>query len=215
MKFSHIDLATINWDLNAAWRWPVCVRVFVIAISSLFIGLICFYYDTQPQLNQLQALRQNEIQLKSLFETKQSQTGDISNLQAQLNLTQSQWLSVINTMSKEENASTLLNAISQMGIHYNLEFKSLQLMPKVTAPTMIVDEFPIHIEVMGKYSELFAFLRELEQMPTLVTLHDLTISSPGTLQTHKFNDRLLMSLLIKTYRQSENLSENARKNVAQ
>jgi type IV pilus assembly protein PilO len=211
MKRPHIDLVNINWDLNSAWRWPAPIRAVVIIFSALLLAIICFNYDTQHELNELQILKQDEMQLKTVFEIKQKQTGDLIDQQAQSNVIESQWLDMADKMPKEESASTLLHTISQMGIHYNLEFRSLQLLPKV--PQNVFDELPIHMEVIGKYNDLYAFMRELEQIAPLVTLHDLTISSQDNLQTNKLNNRLVLNLLIKTYRES--LSENTKKNVAQ
>lgn len=209
MKLTPINLANINWDLNAAWSWPTPIRVAVIIACSLFTALICFNYDTQSQLIELQSLKQNEIQLKTVFEAKQKQTGDLHSQQAKSNEMESQWLNMAEKMPKEESASTLLHTISQIGIHYNLEFKSLQLMPKV--PQNSFDELPIHIEVIGKYKDLYSFIGELEQLTTLVTLHDFTVSPLNNTTTSKSSNRLLMSLLIKAYRPSE----NPKKNVAQ
>jgi type IV pilus assembly protein PilO len=209
MKLTPINLANINWDLNAAWSWPTPIRVAVIIACSLFTALICFNYDTQSQLIELQSLKQNEIQLKTVFEAKQKQTGDLHSQQVKSNEMESQWLNMAEKMPKEESASTLLHTISQIGIHYNLEFKSLQLMPKV--PQNSFDELPIHIEVIGKYKDLYSFIGELEQLTTLVTLHDFTVSPLNNTPTSKSSNRLLMSLLIKAYRPSE----NPKKNVAQ
>ena len=211
MKRPHIDLVNINWDLNSAWRWPAPIRAVVIIFSALLLAIICFNYDTQHELNELQILKQDEMQLKTVFEIKQKQTGDLIDQQAQSNVIESQWLDMADKMPKEESASTLLHTISQMGIHYNLEFRSLQLLPKV--PQNVFDELPVHMEVIGKYNDLYAFMRELEQIAPLVTLHDLTISSQDNLQTNKLNNRLVLNLLIKAYRES--LSENTKKNVAQ
>jgi type IV pilus assembly protein PilO len=201
----------INWDLNSAWRWPAPIKAVVIIFGALLLAIICFNYDTQHELNELQILKQDEMQLKTVFEIKQKQTGDLIDQQAQSNVIESQWLDMADKMPKEESASTLLHTISQMGIHYNLEFRSLQLLPKV--PQNVFDELPIHMEVIGKYNDLYAFMRELEQIVPLVTLHDLTISSQDNLQTNKLNNRLVLNLLIKAYRES--LSENTKKNVAQ
>ena len=211
MKRPHIDLVNINWDLNSAWRWPAPIRAVVIIFSALLLAIICFNYDTQNELNELQILKKNEMQLKTVFEIKQKQTGDLLDQQAQFNVIESQWLDMAVKMPKEESASTLLHTISQMGIHYNLEFKSLKLLPKVTQN--IFEELPIHMEVIGKYNDLYAFMSELEQLVPLVTLHDLTISLQDNLQTNKLNNRLVLSLLIKAYRESP--SENIKKNVAQ
>ena len=209
MKHTLINLANINWDLNAAWSWPKSIRIAVIIVSALFTALICFNYDTQSQLSELQELKQNEIQLKTVFEAKQKQTGNLSSQQAQFNEIESQWLNMAVKMPKEESASTLLQTISQIGIHDNLEFKSLQLMPKVFQNSF--EELPIHLEVIGKYNDLCLFIEKLEQLTTLVTLHDFTISSLDNTPTSKSSNRLLMSLSIKAYRSSE----KTKKNVAQ
>ena len=211
MKLFHVDLANINWNLNAAWSWPAPIRASVIMLSTFLLAVVCFNYDTQNELSELQRLKQNEKQLKTVFEIKQKQTGDLLDQQAQFNVIESKWIDMAVKMSQDENASILLHTISQMGIHDNLEFKSLQLLPKVSQN--LFEEFPIHMEVIGKYNDLYAFMRELEQLAIFVTLHDLIISSQDQLQTNKLNNRLSMSLLIKAYRESS--SEHTKKNVAQ
>jgi type IV pilus assembly protein PilO len=82
-------------------------------------------------------------------------------------------------------------------------------MPKVFQNSF--EELPIHLEVIGKYNDLCLFIEKLEQLTTLVTLHDFTISSLDNTPTSKSSNRLLMSLSIKAYRSSE----KTKKNVAQ
>jgi type IV pilus assembly protein PilO len=209
MKHLPINLADINWDLNEAWRWPMPIQLTVIIVSSFLFALICFNYDTQNELSELDTLKKSEIQLKTTFEAKQKLTGNVLNQQAQLNIIESQWQEMAVNMPIDENASPLLQRISQMGIYDHLELKSLQLMPNV--PQDIFVELPIHIEVTGKYNELYTFISELEQLIPLVTLHDFTISSQDSLQGRQSNNRLLMSLFINAYLPSEKI----KKNVAQ
>ena len=61
MKRPHIDLVNINWDLNSAWRWPAPIRVAVIIFSTLLLAIICFNYDTQNELNELQILKKKAL----------------------------------------------------------------------------------------------------------------------------------------------------------
>ena len=206
MKHFLINLADINWDLNAAGRWPMPIQLTFIIVSSLLLALICFNYDTQNELNELDVLKQSEVQLKTTFEAKQKQTGNALNQQAQLNIIESQWLEMAVNMPIDESASSLLQHISQMGMDNHLEFKSLQLMPKV--PQAIFIELPIRIEVTGKYNELSTFIGELEQLTPLVTLHDLTISSQDSPQGRPSTNRLLMSLFINAYLPSEKIQKN-------
>ena len=202
MKIRQIDLSDINWDLNAAWSWPAQVKVSVIVLISLLLSLVLFYYDTLNEFNQWQQLQREEQPLKTLFETNQAQAVDLSSYQTQLQRAQKQWQTINTVMTTEDDASSLLHAISQLGIAHNIEFKSLQLLPKTADNALIVR--PIHLEMIGNYSELRHFMATLETFPTLITLHDFTLSTLDNTQHDASNQLLIMSLMIKAYKFNDN-----------
>ncbi|WP_367155460.1 type 4a pilus biogenesis protein PilO [Methylomonas sp. HYX-M1] len=79
-----MNLSEINWDINAAGTWPTPVKIAAGVIVSVLVVAADIYYITNPQLDELNALEQEEANLKVSFETKQKKAINLPDYLAQL-----------------------------------------------------------------------------------------------------------------------------------
>jgi type IV pilus assembly protein PilO len=199
MNLNEIDLADIDWDLNAAWSWAAPVRALVILIGCLLLFGAGVYYDTLDQLKTLETAEKKEAELKTTFELKLNQAANLPAYQEQLKQIKQKLHEIIKQMPMEEEIAGLLIDISQTGIASGLEFKLFKPAPPVVKD--FYSELPINIEVLGKYEELSYFLSGLASLPRIVTVHDLTIVPADKTKIGK-QSIMLMSVMVKTYREN-------------
>lgn len=199
MNLNEIDLADIDWDLNAAWSWAAPVRALVILTGCLLLFGAGVYYDTLDQLKTLEIAEKKEGELKTVFELKLNQAANLPAYQEQLKQIKQKLHDIIKQMPMEEEIAGLLIDISQTGIASGLEFKLFKPAPPVVKD--FYSELPINIEVLGKYDELSFFLSGLASLPRIVTVHDLTIVPADKTKIGK-QSVMLMSVMVKTYREN-------------
>ncbi len=203
-----MNLSDINWDFNEAGEWPLPIRVAVITIIFLALIGVGFYFDTQPQLDQLQAEETQEAELKRQFEIKQKKAVNLDAYKQQLALIELSLAEMIKQMPTKAEVASLLVDISQTGMASGLEFRLFKPAPPVQRDFYY--ELPIAIEVVGDYEELGLFVSGLAALPRIVTVHDVAISPRGTKDKPLTTNALSMMATIKTYneaRESEDKTE--------
>jgi type IV pilus assembly protein PilO len=199
MNLKNIDLADIDWDLNAAWSWAAPVRAVFILLSCFMLFGAGVYYDTFDQLAALDVAEKKETELKTIFELKLNQAANLPAYQEQLKQIKQKLNDIIKQMPMEEEIAGLLIDISQTGIASGLEFKLFKPAPAVVKD--FYSELPINIEVTGRYDELSFFLSGIASLPRIVTVHDLTIVPVDKTKISK-QSIMLMAVTVKTYREN-------------
>ncbi|MGY6275824.1 type 4a pilus biogenesis protein PilO [Methylomonas sp. MgM2] len=193
-----MNLSEINWDLNAAGSWPTPIKFAAGVIVSLLVVIADVYYITIPQLDELEALENEEINLKTSFETKQKKAVNLQDYRDQLTQIEASLGEMLKQMPTKAEVANLLVDISQTGLASGLEFKLFQ--PGAPIPKEFYSELPINIQVIGKYEELGLFVSGLASLPRIVTVHDVNIVPIGG------NDKtgtMNMSAVIKTYNEAD------------
>ncbi|KAF3977810.1 MAG: type 4a pilus biogenesis protein PilO [Methylococcales symbiont of Iophon sp. n. MRB-2018] len=185
-----MNLAEINWDVNAAGTWPLTVKIATIVLASLLVVGTLYYYIIIDQLKQLDQLQIKEQTLKTAFESKQQKAVNLADYRDQLKQLELSFAEMIKQMPSKAEVATLLIDISQTGLASGLEFRLFK--PTVSIREDFYSELPISIDVVGRYEELGLFISGLASFPRIVTVHDIAISP--------INSPLLkMSATIKTY----------------
>jgi len=193
-----MNLSEINWDLNAAGTWPTPIKIAAGAIVSLLVVIADIYYVSKPQLDELAALEQEEVTLKTSFEAKQKKAVNLQDYRDQLAQIESSLGEMLKQMPTKAEVANLLVDISQTGLASGLEFKLFQ--PGAPVPKEFYSELPINIQVVGKYEELGLFVSGLASLPRIVTVHDVNITPIAKAEK---TGAMNMSAIIKTYNESE------------
>jgi type IV pilus assembly protein PilO len=187
-----MNLSEINWDIGAAGSWPNAIKGVVVLIFSTLVAAAGVYFVTIPQLDELDALKQKEINLKTSFETKQKKAINLVDYRDQLDQIEASLGEMLKQMPTKAEVASLLVDISQTGLASGLEFKLFQPNPEINRE--FYSELPINIQVIGKYEELGLFVSGLASLPRIVTVHDVSMSPLG-----KDSKEILMISVIKTY----------------
>jgi len=193
-----MNLSEINWDLNAAGSWPTPIKFAAGLIVSLLVVAADVYYITLPQLDELAAAEQEEVSLRTAFESKQKKAVNLQDYRDQLAQIESSLGEMLKQMPTKAEVANLLVDISQTGLASGLEFKLFQ--PNAPVPKEFYAELPINIQVIGKYEELGLFVSGLASLPRIVTIHDVNISP---MAKEDKTGEMNMSAIIKTYNEAE------------
>lgn len=197
-----MNLSEINWDLNAAGTWPKPVKIAAGVIVAISVFVAGIYYITMPQLDELDALEQEEGSLKSAFEAKQKKAINLPDYRAQLEQIEDLLDEMLKQMPTKAEVANLLVDISQTGLASGLEFKLFQ--PSAEIRKEFYYELPINIQVNGKYEELGLFVSGLASLPRIVTVHNVNITPLPVAKDEKTNKgEMTMSAVIKTYNEGE------------
>lgn len=187
-----MNLSELNWDLNSAGSWPTPIKIAAGLLVSLLVVIADVYYITIPQLDELEVLENEEIALKTSFESKQKKAINLQDYRDQLEQIESSLGEMLKQMPTKAEVANLLVDISQTGLASGLEFKLFQ--PGAPVPKEFYSELPINIQVVGQYEELGLFVSGLASLPRIVTVHNVDIAPIS-----KDNSIMTMSAIIKTY----------------
>jgi len=189
-----MNLAEINWDLRAAGGWPKLVKFSVITFVVVIVLVAGTYYQLIPRRDQLTEFENQLLSLKTVFEIKQKKVANLQDYREQQVQLEQMLSQALNQMPNRAEVANLLADISQVGSVNGLVFKLFQPNPEVYKT--FYWELPIHIQVLGRYQQLAAFISHLAKTPRLVTIHDVNIAPIGSQNKEPV---MLMSAVIKTY----------------
>lgn len=206
-----MNLSEINWDLNAAGSWPTPVKTAAAVLVSILVAIAGVYYVHQPQIDELNALEQEELSLKTAFEGKQKKAVNLQDYRDQLAQIEMFLADMLKQMPTKAEVASLLIDISQTGLASGLEFKLFQ--PSGEVRKDFYSELPISIQVIGRYEELGLFVSGVAALPRIVTVHDVNIVPLAKdVKTAKdASGQLLMSAVIKTYNEGSDVIDKDQK----
>ncbi len=230
MAFDLTTMRDLNFD-NIG-QWPRTIQSLFIILTALIILLLGFWFDTRTQLDNLNAAKDQEIELRQTYEAKQNQAVNRSSYKAQLDQMHQIFSDLLKKLPSRSDMPSLLEAISKQGVKLGLEFRLLKPLAEVQRQYYV--QLPMQISVTGTYASLAAFISNVAKLPRIVTFNDFTISrldaaeqsnNDQTDQTSKNNPqdllidaepKLTMNITANIYRYDENnfsLDENSKISV--
>lgn len=171
-------------------QWPLAPRLLCAAgVMAAVIGLgYFFYWDGQFEKQKKGA--KEEAALRTEYRNKMAQAINLEALQKQ-KVQVDQYVERLEKQlpSKSEMAD-LLSDINQAGVGRGLQFELFK--PGQEVVRDYYAELPINLRVSGKYDDVGAFAADMANLPRIVTLNNMSISSrEGT---------LLLEAVAKTFR---------------
>jgi len=180
----NIDVKDLGQSLGAQFQglagrppglWPLAPRVLcAIGVVAAVVGLGYFGYWSS-QFEEQEAGAQQEIQLREQYTAKIAQAINLEALQAQ-KVQVDQYVERLQKQlpSKAEMAA-LLSDINQAGLGRGLQFELFK--PGQVVVRDYYAELPIDIKVTGSYHDLGAFAGDMANLPRIVTLNNMALST--------------------------------------
>jgi type IV pilus assembly protein PilO len=195
MKLSELKHQLDNLDFKDIGNWPIVIKVGAIGLLCLVVLAAGIWFDTRPQMDQLDQARKKEEALKADFSQKQHLAANLNVYKQQMEEMKRSFGTMLRQLPSKTEIAELLVDVSQTGLTNGLEFELFK--PEAEVPADFYAVLPIKIKVTGDYHEFGRFVSDVAVLPRIVTLHDINIAP------NKDNKTLTMELTAKTYRYIE------------
>ena len=179
-------------DPKKIGTWPAGPKFGALLILLLLILALAYWFDWKNQLEQIDAEKVTEEQLKSTFVDKKKQALDLPAYRKQLEDIEKQFGALLKQLPGKSEMDALLTDINQAGLGRGLQF---ELFKPASEETMrdFYAELPISIRITGSYHDIGAFASDIGKLSRIVTLNDITLAAGK-------DNNLVMDATAKTFR---------------
>jgi type IV pilus assembly protein PilO len=182
-------------DINEPGRWPLPFRL--AAIALVFVGIAAFgiyMFVVKTEFPLLEQARNEELDLRQTFETKQRRAANFDAYRVQLAEIERSFGAMLRQLPGKTEIPSLLVDVSQTALGAGLDENLFQRGVEVQKD--FYAEQPIKIRYTGSYHELGNFVSGVAALPRIVTLHDINIKPVSSDEI----DVLTLDATAKTYR---------------
>lgn len=156
-------------------QWPLAPRLLCAAgVMAAVIGLGHFFYWS-GQFEQQEALAAEEANLRDEYKIKMAQAINLDALQAQKAQVDQYVVRLEKQLPSKSEMADLLSDINQAGVGRGLQFELFK--PGQEVIRDYYAELPIDIKVSGKYSDVGAFAADMANLPRIVTLNNMVLTT--------------------------------------
>ena len=186
----NIDLKDLGVQLAAQFQdlqgrqpgqWPLAPRLLCAAgVMAAVTGLGYFFYWSGQFETQEQGAAE-ELRLRDEYRIKMAQAINLEALQAQKAQVDLYVARLEKQLPSKSEMADLLSDINQAGVGRGLQFELFK--PGAEVVRDYYAEQPIDVKVSGKYNDVGAFAADMANLPRIVTLNNMAVSSKdGVLQ---------------------------------
>jgi type IV pilus assembly protein PilO len=186
---------------NEPGQWPVLPKLAAFAGVAAAAVVIGWFLLLSPTSDEFQAERDREPGLKADYRAKLAQAVNLDELRKQKIQVQEYVTQLEKQLPGKSEMDALLSDINQAGLGRGLQFELFR--PGQVAVKDYYAELPITIKVSGRYHDIGSFAADVANLSRIVTLHNLTITSPSESNRGGSNagsGNLSMDALARTYR---------------
>lgn len=185
-------------DPQNVGNWPIPVKIVITIIACVAVAGALYYFITIPQLEVWKKVEATEGQLREEFRKKHWDAATLPKLKEQLTEIESNLSELQRQLPSQTEVAGLIQDVSQQAVASGL--KSELFKPDKEKSEQVYVEYPIKLELSGKYHDFGKFVSGVAAMPRIVTQHEVAIkaSKQGGEET-----RLSLSMVAKIYRYRE------------
>lgn len=193
MAASSRDIASQfrGLTLDNVGVWPILPRVALWVFIVAACAAIGWFAVWKSQVDELEALRQEENNLKTQYQSKLQQAINLDELRRQKEQVSQYVLTLEKQLPSKAEMDALLSDINQAGVGRGLQFELFR--PGQINVKDYYAELPIAVKISGRYHDLGAFTGDIANLPRIVTLNNVAMT------TNKDNT-LTLDATAKTFR---------------
>lgn len=172
-------------------QWPLAPRLLCgigVLAAVLVIGWFTYW---SGQVDALDAGEAEEQTLRAAYKTKLQQSINLEGLRKQKEQVREYVATLEKQLPSKAEMDALLSDINQAGVGRGLQFESFK--PGAVIVRDYYAEQPIDIRVTGNYHDVGAFTSDIANLPRIVTLNNLSLSTSTT-------GALTLDAVAKTFR---------------
>lgn len=172
---------------------PKPVQIGTLVLLTVVVIAVGVWFMVKPKFADLETLENQEVSLKDTFDQKQRKAANLLAYEEQLEEMRRSFGTMLRQLPDKTEVESLLVDLSQTSASNSLKVDTFK--PTGEVVQEFYAEYPISMQVKGKYHELARFVSDVAALPRIVTLHDVKIEP----EKDESND-LVMNMTAKTYR---------------
>lgn len=178
------DLNNLGESLSAQFRglngrhpglWPIAPRLLCAFGAMVLVTFLGWYLYWSPQLEELEAGKQEEATLRIAYQDKVKQAINLDALRRQKEQVSEYVATLEKQLPSKAEMDALLSDINQAGLGRGLQFELFK--PGQVVVKDYYAELPITIKVSGNYHDVGAFTSDIANLPRIVTLNNLSLTA--------------------------------------
>lgn len=193
---------------NEPGQWPVLPKILTWTLVAVVMVALGWFFLLSAAHEELDAERAKEPALKQDYRAKLGQAVNLAELRKQKLQVEEYVTQLEKQLPGKAEMDALLSDINQAGLGRGLQFELFR--PGQVVVKDYYAELPISIKVSGRYHDMGAFAGDIANLSRIVTLHNLSITSP----LRDASGALSMEATARTYRYLDsNELEEIKKNA--
>ncbi|MBU1394794.1 MAG: type 4a pilus biogenesis protein PilO [Gammaproteobacteria bacterium] len=192
-------------DLKTLADWPLPTKLAALGLLCVAIVLAGWWFDWRGGMETLDAAKQKETELRSVFTTKKNQAINLEAYTKQLADIEQAFGALLKQLPNKQEMDALITDVNQAGLGRGLQFDLFK--PDAETVSEFYAETPIRVKVTGGYHDIAAFVSDVSKLSRIVTLQNIALepAKSGVLN---------MDAIVKTYRYLDDEEVIARKQQA-
>ena len=192
-------------DLKTLADWPLPTKLTALAFLCVAIVAAGWWFDWRSGMETLDASRQKETELRSVFTTKKNQAINLEAYKKQLADIEQAFGALLKQLPNKQEMDALITDVNQAGLGRGLQFDLFK--PEAETVSEFYAETPITVKVTGGYHDIAAFVSDVSKLSRIVTLQNVSMlpAKDGVLN---------MDATVKTYRYLDDEEVISRKQQA-
>ena len=183
----------VGLNPNDPSQWPVIPKYFLMVGVAIGMVAILWFMWLSAISDELDAERQQEVQLREVYKGKLSQSINLDELKKQYEQVKQYVNQLEKQLPSKAEMDALLSDINQAGIGRSLQFELFK--PGQVVVKDYYAELPISIRVTGGYHDIAMFASDIAHLSRIVTLNDLSLTP-----VKEKGNVLVMQGVAKTFR---------------
>ncbi|MGH8426575.1 MAG: type 4a pilus biogenesis protein PilO [Gammaproteobacteria bacterium] len=170
-EFRNLDLRDLSF--RNVGDWPVAGRAVLLGVVLIVVLAIGYFGFVRGKIADLNAARQQEVQLKQQYQQKQRLVANLAAYQNQLAEMRKTFGTLLQKLPSKSEMDSLLRDISQTAQEDGLAQKLFQ--PETEHRMDFYAEKPISMEYTGSYQQVARFVSDVSSLSRIVTLQDFSL----------------------------------------
>lgn len=187
-------------------QWPFIPRLMCglgMLVAVLVVGWFTYW---SGQLDELNRGEEEEVKLKESYKGKVQQAINLDGLRKQKEQVGEYVATLEKQLPSKAEMDALLSDVNQAGLGRGLQFELFK--PGQVVVKDYYAELPINIKVAGNYHDIGEFTSDIANLPRIVTLNNLSITS------NPKDGTLALDAVAKTFRYLDKDEVDAQRNAA-
>lgn len=193
-------------DLKTLADWPLPTKLAALGLLCVAIVLAGWWFDWRGGMETLDAAKQKETELRSVYTTKKNQAINLEAYTKQLADIEQAFGALLKQLPNKQEMDALITDVNQAGLGRGLQFDLFK--PDAETVSEFYAETPIRVKVTGGYHDIAAFVSDVSKLSRIVTLQNIGLEPAK-------DSVLNMDAIVKTYRYLDDEEVIARKQQTQ